>query len=320
MKNKLLIVAPLLLLGVLTFPRTYINANAALTAPASYDYSYTYSSFHTQFMFAEYGGSAEPVAYSRVADSTYWNYSGQLNWVANSLPQGFTIQHLFNRSNTSWTEVSTGNWRPTDTKIGSDSTVGSPTKKYSFSFDNQTSNDYFLYFDASSTGFNSNVRHLINGVNQGTLNAQYMSIGITSLSIFYLPAYTSIEFYQENTSGVRYFDAWYLKNLGVSAAYNVGIDDGYDNGYETGYQDGVQFFDQEQYDQGYDAGFIDGQDSAESNVTSRIGTLMLTIFGGLGGILDIKVFNDLTLGSIMLFPLASTMIFFIFKLIRGAKG
>jgi hypothetical protein len=39
------------------------------------------------------------------------------------------------------------------------------------------------------------------------------------------------------TSGARYFDAWYLQDLGVSSSYDAGYDAGIDIGYGQGQDD-----------------------------------------------------------------------------------
>jgi hypothetical protein len=57
----------------------------------------------------------------------------------------------------------------------------------------------------------------------------------------YIPSYSTVIVGAQptNTSSSYYFDGWYLKDLGVSAAYDAGYDDGYDIGEADGYEDGL---------------------------------------------------------------------------------
>jgi hypothetical protein len=52
-------------------------------------------------------------------------------------------------------------------------------------------------------------------------------------------SFSTFNLFTDSTSGMRYLDAWYLQDLGVSAAYEQGIEDGYDDAYQDGYNNSV---------------------------------------------------------------------------------
>ena len=224
-----------------------LPVQASLTAPASYDYGYVWnSSTSTQNYISANGTSPTSVAlFTRTTDGAYYNYShtfsnsGSHSNTANyDLPDGLDITMTFNRSNTSWTDSSptyTG-YYPTENKIGSDATVGSVSNKLYLKFNNQTTKDYLLNLDISSTSSG------VGGANyefQDNTNVLIYFPRTEGFQNFYLPSYTNLEFYFSSTSTSRYFDAWYLKDLGVSASYDAGYDAGYEVGEADGYEDGL---------------------------------------------------------------------------------
>jgi hypothetical protein len=220
-----------------------LPVQAALTAPASFDYKYTYSSFHTQFMFTKTTFSAEPVSYVRTADGAYYNYTSTIDSDNTLLSEGLEITMTFNRSNTTWTNPSGSIYRPSDTKIGSNNTVGSPPKKLDFTLDNQSLNDYYLYLDFSSTSHaftNFRVSYDTLFIGGWTTGTEYPVIG-SNFTLIYIPSFTLVNFYIDAGADDRdkYFDAWYLKDLGLSSAYDAGYDAGYDIGEADGYEDGL---------------------------------------------------------------------------------
>jgi hypothetical protein len=58
----------------------------------------------------------------------------------------------------------------------------------------------------------------------------------TTYTNILIPTYSKIRLQLPETSGARYFDAWYLEDLGVSDSYTAG----YDIGEEIGYIDGLE--------------------------------------------------------------------------------
>jgi hypothetical protein len=206
------------------------DVHGALTAPASYDYSYTYDGI---FEFS-FNTSPTYQYYSRTADGIYYNYTTTREIVNN-----FDITMTFNRSNTSWTFVSgsPGGYTPTDTKIGSNNAVGSIVNKLYLEFNNQTKNNYLLYLDfSSSPTIFLDLQY--DSLPLGVYNLYFYSTN-DSIHSLYIPSYTSINIFSRSTNATRYFDAWYLKDLGVSAAYDFGVDAGELIGYDDGYVDGL---------------------------------------------------------------------------------
>ena len=250
-KNKIYTLLSIFTLVGLTHSFTLKDLNASLTAPASYDISFNGTSYTSSN-----GSSPTSVAlFERTADGAYYNYyhrfrdtrlnpnhtlpagSGMHSNPANyDLPIGLDITMEFNRSNTNWTIATPYNgYYNTDTKIGSDNNVGSLIlAKYDFIFNNQTNRDYYLFFDGSSTGRDYNVISFTNNISDGWYYQSFQRLGYTQLSKIFLPAYTQLQFWTQETTGQIYFDAWYLKDLGQSGSYDVGYFDGFDQGYADG--------------------------------------------------------------------------------------
>jgi hypothetical protein len=228
-------------ISILSTFQTFTNAEAALTAPTIYDIAYT--SVSGAFIMTAPGytiNSTYPL-FTRTADSTYFNYthnfsSGQHTNTSNfDLPQGLDITMIFNRSNTSWTDASSAGYTgyyATDTKIGSDATVGSVFKKVAIEFSNQTNKDYRLFLDISSAGAREVYISYLQGVDRVYFNKTFMShTTLREINVFSYNT-TKIEF--ESTSSTMYLDAWYLRDLGESASWQAGISQGYIDGYDDG--------------------------------------------------------------------------------------
>jgi hypothetical protein len=198
------------------------SAYASLTAPASYDYSYTWNATDNEQYLNANGFDTIPL-YDRTADGLYYNYTSTFQVV-----DGLEVTMLFNRSNTDW-QASGTKYKPDEDKIGSDGTVGVTSNKLYFKWDNQTYNDYSLYLDLSSTtttyqGWTA----LINGsyyITNRTNNL--LEIGNHGVfTQFYITAYSYFEFStrSDSSAALQYFDAWYLQNLGISESYQQGYD------------------------------------------------------------------------------------------------
>ena len=189
---------------------------ASLTPPASYNYSYTWNATDSEQYLNVDGVDSIPL-YTRTADGVYYNYTSTFNVI-----DGLSVTQTFNRSNTTW-QSSGSSYKPDENRIGSDGTVGT-IKKNKFVFNNQTSHNYYLFLDTTSTGSAS--RYYVNlydgetSVTDG--NDLTWTFG-TWLARFFIPSYMQLEIYTETGAQV-YFDAWYLKDLGISDAYQFGLD------------------------------------------------------------------------------------------------
>jgi len=292
MKIKILAIATLGLLSVLSVGRNFTNAHADLDAP-EYDYAYKQDISDYWRVHNAVSNGYDNAIYTRSGSSSPYDYT-----VTTSVELPFQVKMTFRSSNEpTWTS-SGGGYRPGesfDDAIGS--TSANVVVKVEFEFNNNTGYTYLLQIDMETAA--SVYLEYTETFTSNTIT--YTRTSGTGFYYAVVPAYTYLKWYTPSSSSTRLFNAWYLTQFDSQfVAPN-------DQTYQEGFNDG------------YDDGFIDGQDSAESNVLSRMSVLMNTLFGGLGGILDIKIFDELSLGSLMLFPLAMSLLFFIFKLIRGSK-
>lgn len=293
MKLKLAAIGTLGLLSVLSLGRNFINANADLTAPV-YDYAYKQDISNYWRIHNQAANAYDNPVYTRSGASSPYDYT-----VTTSVELPFSVSMTFRKSDVGGWTASGGGYRPGelfDSEIGS--TNATSVVKVEFEFQNDTGDSYYLRIDMH-TAITMELDYT-QALDFDANNTR--PTGNTSFFHVVIPAYTYVGVQTQATTSTRLFNAWYLNK--IDADFVPPTNESYNNGYNDG----------------YDAGYVDGQDASESTVVSRISNLMGTVFGGVSSILDIKVFDDLTLGSIMLFPLATTMIYFIFKLIRGAKG
>ena len=219
-----------------------LPVQAALSAPASYDINYQYNSTTGTWHLGNTSagtGLNDRMIYTRTTDSTYFNYTSTANSSTHShrIPIGLEITHTFNRSNTTWTSV-VGGRLPSQSKIGSDATVGSIEKKVELTFDNQTKKDFILYLDISSitdTPTNSNFTIYLN-TNRIETYSTTNRFNTTVMKSLFIPAKSTFNIYSDSIDATRYIDAWYLKDLGNSDSYDAG----YDSGTYDGYIDGLE--------------------------------------------------------------------------------
>lgn len=97
-----------------------------------------------------------------------------------------------------------------------------------------------------------------------------------------------------------------------TAGYIQGEKDGFSNGHAVGYDSG--FLDGEFY--GYNDGYNAGMDDAVANEMTSYSWLR-GLFAGLGDLLAIRLFGDITIGSIALIMLSLTLLPFIIGLVKG---
>jgi hypothetical protein len=233
LKNKIYTLLSVFTLLGLTHSFTLKDLNAALTAPASFDINYRYNSVDDDTFGL--GTTSWPTyfpTYTRTADGVYYNYSTTIdNSDTSILPLGLEITMIFNRSNSLWYSFG-GGYLPDENKIGSDSTVGSIINKVSLTFDNQTNKDYRLFYDFSSSPSDRFYTYSVNTIKYGTFDTLYFSR--SSLYSIYISSYSIVSFNVPIRSSAEYFDAWYLKDLGVNNAYDAGYEVGEDDGYADG--------------------------------------------------------------------------------------
>jgi hypothetical protein len=206
-------------------------------------------------------------------------------------------------------------WYPNTSTIGSNFSTPPVPQKLFLIFSNPTATNYQLGLNITDSGSTANWNYYYlpsNNVSVGALPmeddpANLVSANFvrstTNIQYWYLPPYSNLVINSNaTTTGSIYLRSFWL---GEGSTPFVAS---FEEGYELGKDDG------------YDLGFIDGQDSAESNVTFRISDLLNRVFGGVASIFTIKVFDQLTMGTILAFPIAFTIFTFIFRLIRGGKA
>jgi hypothetical protein len=189
-------------------------------------------------------------------------------------------------------------------------------------FYNNSFYDYQIWFDysLSSTGHFNLIQYHNNGLE--SFNAIYNYGYNTSGMYFYVPSNSGIEI--STIYGYSpVFSALYLREIGLSQAVIQGNEIGYENGYDTGIQDGYDIgYDQGEavgLEQGYPVGFSDGFDAGFSDgiIIAPIGVLFQAAFGAVASIFNIQVLGNLTLGSIIIAPIAVALLWFILGIVSG---
>jgi hypothetical protein len=256
MKNKFNRILPILALVVLSgtplFTKSEVAANAALTKPTSYDYSYEYQSSTSRFEYTTYTGQSRS-SFTRTADGSFFNYIQNTRslWVHPDYDgidnnQFLSVDTIFNRSNTTWNAYTSFvgapiRYEPTSTNVGSSTGNGNIDNKVILTMNNQTNKDYLWSIDVSSTGnFSARWSLFLNNDSQTQANSIPLFNYPSNAELYriYLPAFTKLTFRTTPGTSINvntYLDAWYLKDLGVSASYNEGYDDGELIGYQDGY-------------------------------------------------------------------------------------
>jgi hypothetical protein len=186
---------------------------ASLTPPTAYDYSYTWNATDTEQYLNVNGVDSIPL-YTRTADGVYYNYTSTFELI-----KGLTVTMTFNRSNTAW-QSSGAFYKPDEDKIGSDNTVGAIAFKFDIRISNQTNKNFIFILDHSSS--TSGVGYVLSYNNVLVLSSS--NSNTTSLKNYFVPSYTDFQWYYNTTSSTRYFDAWYLQDLGISESYQQGYD------------------------------------------------------------------------------------------------
>jgi len=332
MKKQIIALLGIGTLAYLSAKPLLMETRASLTAPTGYEIGYLYydnPSPAPDFWALNFPGntSYQDPAYTRTADGVYYNYThtfSRANYPA--LPYGLTITNTFNRSNTSWTATGTGLFYPTESKIGSAANyVGSGfNNRIQLTLDNQTNKNYVFWLDISSSSTDYYFDLLYDNSNYYFYDTDVL-FSKNTLKKIYLPAYTQL---QLNTlaagSIAMYFDAWYLDDLGVSSAYTNGQTQGEQDGYAEGYTDGLAQETNQNYDNGfndgYDEGYDDGLNATASDSITWYGAIFSSAFGAVASIYNINVFGNLTLGTLIIAPIAVSLLWFILGIVSGVGG
>ena len=288
--KKLMIMSAVVLVSAFASQGAFTNAQALLTAPASYDFGYTTNVSPAATYVSANGAAPRSIAlYERFTISSQYYYihdysdPGSHSNTLFSLPDGFNVIHNFSASDSTWTNAHptyTG-YYPANAPIGSSNGYANENSKVFVKFENYTMDDYMIYLDIDTTVSTSNWVYSINDEPFVTLSTNQSYLSVSSLNQLIVPAQSTLLVDSLETTASRYLDAWYAKSLGpsqsVADAYAEGLDDGIFGG-------------------------------------ANMATLMSTVFGSIGGILSIQILNNITLGTLALFPLLGTLVMLIKKL------
>jgi hypothetical protein len=213
MKQQLMLVAMLSVGTALTTMGRLKPVAASLTPPTTYDYSYTWNAGASEQYLNVNGVDSIPL-YTRTADGVYYNYTSTFNVV-----DGLSVTQTFNRSNSTW-QVSGTFYKPDENKIGSNGSVGTISNKIRIIINNQTNKDYRFYFDRSSS---ANEKYFYSLLGGGLYGGVYFASS-QNLNELLIPSFYLITLELQSSGLQEYFDAWYLRDLGISDAYQAGLD------------------------------------------------------------------------------------------------
>jgi hypothetical protein len=305
-KYKILALLGVGFISALTITPALNNVQAALTAPASYNVNYRYSStagYHTIGGSSLSNSVSQVPSYTRTTSGIYYNYTTTLvhspdfdyfetNEFVN-IPDGISISMTFNRSNTSWEESYGLYFSDEFDKIGSD--VSASFSRFTFSIDNQTSKNYLFTLDSSSSPAAVTSIHTVNSIN---ITGPDTRLLVSSLRSFYITAYSTWSLSQTVINTAYFFNAWYLQDLGVSASYDAGLDAGEDIGYDFG------------FDAGFDS--ISAPDTLLNGFQAMVGILVNFMLM----ILNLEVFG-VSIMSVFAILALFVGVIWILKIVRG---
>lgn len=328
--KKLLILSAVGVVSYATTNFNFVNSQAALSAPADYAVGYFQNPVSADWVITKKtGGTAtyNPgfVRTGTSPDYTYDNGLGGTGWdygdFPTIIPQGITINLRFNESNTGWISGGFGMYYPDGGAIGS--TGKTPNfDNVKIEINNQTNKDYHLYFDISSSNNVIQTLTLQNGSNIWSIyDAVYYNGADGFLERIAVPAYTTLTIRSHafgNANNNITLDAFYLVDLGVSASYNEGYDQGETDGYDSGLSDGYDVG----FEQGEIVGYEDGYENGLNNglAATPIENIFTAIFSGIANIFNIQIFGNITLGTIIIAPIAVALLWYILGIVSGVGG
>jgi hypothetical protein len=293
MKNKIAAVLTLSLLTLLSFGKNITNANAAIATKPS---DYLWGEYFTPGGWRNYVSnnsasgysSSQSSFYERTGTSPNFNYVAPLRTVIpGATPNnGVAFSSGFASSSTTW--GFTGSFYfPNSISVGSN--VSSNITKGSFTISNGTTNGYYFWLDLS--GNTSNINLDVYYVSLNEPRQVYTSINFaTQMNRIYVPARTTMFISLQASTSPRFVDGWFIT---LSDDFATSIE--------------AELI--------YDAGFVAGYDAGLSS-DLNMATLMGTVMNAIGGIMNISILGNITLGALALFPLLGIMIMFFKKVIQ----
>lgn len=291
----------------------------ALSAPSSYDKAYAYypsQDYITIFNSSGYiskTSSTYPF-FNRVVssqNSSYYDFYFTDYEIVSGMKLSMTISlttmDYFDHALNALGEPIYGKYVPFESSIGSSYSNGQ--NRVYISLENKTGYQYLVYYDFSPSSSPPNYYYRQYDYENNIIGVNNLTIGISNNVLNQLPLFNRTKSIVVSTpyfSGFHGFSGLYLKQLSEDTSYN----DGYTIGYVDGHIDGE--------DIGYDIGYADGYDfgfdlGIEQGELATPFSLIRGAFVGIGGILDIQIFPNISLGAIMFIPLMISIIFAIMK-------
>lgn len=285
-----------------------LNANAAIgTDVTNWTWKWDYDSTSGRMEFTDStlltNGIRLPFsellgAYENNTPAGY-DYGG-----AETLPFGFYVYGEL-QSSTNWVLESGSYYLVTGQQwFGSTSTTANEFKLV-YEFNNPTDSYFqialdlsdvstsstfnYVYYTASTPSGIISYGNVLTGTN---LHDSRFTRSTTQFHGFWLPPYSKL-IYRHVSSSSNF-------RTGGFQATKVGQSIGYDNGYDVG----------------YDAGYLDGFNSGGSTALESFVLIFSSVMTGIGGIFNIAILGNITLGMLALFPLLGIMIFFFKKVIQ----
>jgi hypothetical protein len=341
--KKLLILSAVAVVSYATTNFNFVNSQATLSKPSVWDYSYSAGATGNMSYRSRQGGTGDDLyraraGFRRTTESGWYNYTHILtedtfdkNGFNSVFPNGLEVIMQFKAANNTWVYDNIyQTYEPAlnTTYIGTTSIGDNTNNKVYLQYDNQTNRDYKVWIDMSSMPNDVGINAKHNTLTFG--NADYLLVYQDGNFItLIVNAYSTLTLWTDTTVNARSFDAWYLQDLGINGAYLEGIETtisetetyitGYDNGYENGviagyddgYLNGLEFAGNDNYLEGYNAGM------SAMAVSGGMFSLIENVFGGVANIFNIALFGGITLGSIVLAPIAISLMWFLLGIIGG---
>jgi hypothetical protein len=315
MKNKIAAFTTLSLITLLSFGKNITNANALdIADPIGWDWKYDYDSTSAlmELTTKESLPNGVRIPYVSPSSTNYEMDSRDNSLSVNGVDFPLILKMYFGVSTTSWSFDSGFYYPSTATQLIGSTSSTSSSLKFQAMISNPTDHTWDVAINISDT--TATPVFFLSYKDTNVSNGFFMTgsivdiiptftRSINSIQYFRVPPYTTVDFgLNAATNTTVLVRGLWFKEQGQILTNN--FDDIYQQGFDAGFDDG----------------FIDGQDSAESNITSRISNLLSQTFAGVRNVFNIKIFDQLTIGSVMLFPLAFGIFTFIFRLIRGGKA
>ena len=293
-------------------PKMVLNAPTSYDLEASFDYYYHNIDENVFALLYSDASLADLQTFTQSFSSDYYHYVTKYDFFADF---SFTMEVI--SPDTTILQDSGTEYYLIGDRVGNYSTPNGVYKNLIFTFENKGFHDINIFFDfsLSSTStilFNNTYYH--NGVASFGRTASWFpktslkTISIAPNSKLVCDNITSTN--SNNFLSNIYFDdlgindnAFEEYNNGISAGYSIGNSEGYTSGYSIGNSVGNS--------EGFTSGYNQGQ-SDSFNFSWLIG-----IFTSFGAFFNITLFNNITIGGIILIPLMITLVTFIVGIMKG---